>query len=127
MKSLLLLSVLSLCLTGPVLAQSDDTSDAPTTTDSSTTHRHHHGKGGAGLTKAEWQELKAARDSALQANPDLKTEEAQLRQEKKAHRQKMHDAMIKADPNVEPILAKLKAADRHHHQNDSTAPADSNT
>ena len=28
--------------------------------------------------------------------------------------QKMHDAMVKADPNVEPILAKLEAGHHHH-------------
>jgi Spy/CpxP family protein refolding chaperone len=129
MKSLLLLSALSFCLAAPAWAQSADASsstDNSSTTDTSTTPKHHHCKwGGAGLTKDQWQELKAARDSALQANPDLKTEETQLRQEHKAHMKKMHDAMVQADPNVEPILTKLEAAHHHHHHHGDAAAAPS--
>jgi hypothetical protein len=113
MKSLLLLSTFSVCLTAPLWAQSDDSSTTTTTP-------KHHWHGGAGLTKEEWQELKAAHESALQANPDLATEDKQLHEQNKAHFQKMHDAMVKADPNVEPILAKLKGGHHHHHPGAST-------
>lgn len=122
MKSLLLVSGLSLCLSAPLWAQSDDTSTTPATTTA-----HHHRHGGAGLTKEEWQELKAAHDSALQANPDLATEEKQLHEQNKAHFQKMHDAMVKADPNVESILAKLKGGHHHHHPAADTTDSGDNT
>jgi hypothetical protein len=64
---------------------------------------HHHG-GPGGLTRDEMEELHAAHDAALKANPDLAIEE-------KAVRDKIEAAMVAADPKVEAILAKMKA---HH-------------
>lgn len=81
------------------------------------------------LTEAEKAELKKAHDAAVAANPDLaKQEEAfhsQMEQDHqngtkpdeatlaqgKSLREQMDAAMIKADPDVAPILAKIKA---HH-------------
>jgi len=78
------------------------------------------------LTDAEKAELKKAHDAAIAADPSLATEEQTLKaahesgtpptdaQKEQFHafREKMDAAMIKADPAVEPILAKIKA---HHH------------
>ena len=82
------------------------------------------------LTDAEKQELHKAHDAALAADATLGPEEKDLwDQMKAAHdaggkpsddliakmhafRDKMNAAMIKADPDVAPIIAKIKA---HHH------------
>jgi hypothetical protein len=78
------------------------------------------------LTPAEKAELKKAHDAAIAADPSLETEGAALRASHQpgtppsdadkakfeAFHEKMDAAMIKADPAVEPILAKMKA---HHH------------
>ena len=58
----------------------------------------------ASLTPAERQELKAARQKAKN---DPAVEAA--RGDHKAHRKAMYEAMIKADPNVKPILDKIRA------------------
>ena len=106
MKPKLLAVALSLCLTGPSWAQ-----DASPTPPPPPPPGEHHHWGGANLTEDEKTELKSAHDAALQANPDLATEGKQLHQQMEAFQQKMHDAMVKADPKVEPILAKM----HHHH------------
>jgi hypothetical protein len=82
------------------------------------------------LTDAQKQELKAAHDAAVAADPTLGTEEQSLKSEMEAaheaggppsddlkqqmhaFRDKMDAAMIKADANVAPIIAEIKA---HHH------------
>jgi hypothetical protein len=82
------------------------------------------------LTDAEKQELKAAHDKAVADNPALGTEGKDLMDQMKAahesgtppsedlkakmhaFRDKMDAAMIAADANVAPIIAKIKA---HHH------------
>jgi len=78
------------------------------------------------LTDAEKAELQKAHDAAIAADPSLKTDEDAM---KAAHQagtppsdadkaqwmafhQKMDAAMIAADPDVAPIIAKIKA---HHH------------
>jgi hypothetical protein len=81
------------------------------------------------LTDAEKQEMHKAHDAAVAADPSLATQEKDLMDEMKAahesgekpsddlmakmhaFREKMDAAMIKADPNVAPIIAKIKA---HH-------------
>jgi hypothetical protein len=112
MKPNLLAIALTLCLTSPVWAQDD--SSGSTSGSSSSTPPHHHwegGPGGANLTADERTELKTAHDAAIQANPDLKTQGEQLRQQMMDFEKKMHDAMVAADPKVAPILAKM----HHHH------------
>jgi hypothetical protein len=82
------------------------------------------------LTDAEKAELKKAHDAAIAADPSLATEEQSIHEamqsahesgtppsdadkaQWKAFHEKMDAAMISADPNVAPILAKIKA---HHH------------
>ena len=78
------------------------------------------------LTPAEQEEYASARAKALAANPDLKTEGQNLMQQGKevmangtmadkqafmekmnSHRQKLREAMLKVDPAVEPIFAKI--------------------
>jgi hypothetical protein len=79
------------------------------------------------LTDAEKQELHKAHDAAVAADASLGTEEKDLMDQMKAahesgekpsddlkakmhaFRDKMDAAMIKADPDVAPILAKIKA------------------
>jgi hypothetical protein len=59
------------------------------------------------LTPEERQELMAARQKAMADNPDLA---AQM----KALQDKINQAMIKADPKVAPIIAKMEAARQQH-------------
>jgi hypothetical protein len=84
------------------------------------------------LTADEKAHLDKVRTEALATNPDLKTEADSLKAQhqamkaggtaastddkqafkvaKKAHEQKLQTAMLKIDPTVAPILAKIKAA-----------------
>jgi len=90
------------------------------------------------LTDAERTELKTARHTVLAANPSLKTQRHELKQQfkalmankatatpdqfkalhqqAKALHQQLRDAELKIDPNLAPIFAKLDAAKqaRHH-------------
>ena len=90
------------------------------------------------LTDAEKQELNTAREAAIAADPSLGTEgKALMDQMKQAHesgtkpsdeliakmhafQDKMDAAMIKADANVAPIIAKIKA--HHPHGGPGGAP-----
>ena len=87
------------------------------------------------LTPDEAAQVKKAHDAALAADPALKTEDDTLTKQhddlkakgndasaadKEAfktkwhdHQDKLHAAMIKIDPTVEPLLAKMKAAHGH--------------
>jgi hypothetical protein len=116
MKSPLLIAAFSLFLTAPLWAQSDDSSsDSSTSTPpASGSHHHWHGHGGAGLTQDERTELKTAHDDAIKANPDLAAEGKRLHTEMMSYMKQMHDAMVKADPNVEPIMAKMGKGHHHH-------------
>jgi hypothetical protein len=106
MKRTLLLLTMGALLTVPALAQ---TSVSGTTTSNFPPPHPHDGPGGhmGGLTPKVRQELMAARQEAMQANPELAAEQ-------KALQEKINAAMIKADPNVAPIIAKLEAARQHH-------------
>jgi hypothetical protein len=82
------------------------------------------------LSDAEKQEMHKAHDAAIAANPSLGTEESSLKQQMEAAHEsgeppsddlkeqmhafhdKLDAAMIAADANVAPIIAKIKA---HHH------------
>lgn len=118
MKSSLLIAAFSLCLAAPLLAQSDDS-----TTTTTPPKGHFHCHGGMGLTQDERTELKTAHDDALKADPSLATEGKKLHEEMHAYMKKMHDAMVSADPNVEPILAKLEKG-HHHHKGDTSTDSD---
>ncbi len=122
MKSLLILTLGAL-LACPFLARADSaTNDAPPGPPPGGPGGHHM----KFLTEAEKAELKKAHEAALAADPSLAKEDADLKaaheagtppteEEKadmKAFHEKMDAAMVKADPAVAPILAKIKA---HHH------------
>ncbi len=59
------------------------------------------------LTPEERQTLRAAHKAALQ-DPSVKAAEATRSTDKRGYRQAMRAAMLKADPNVGPILAKMR-------------------
>ena len=85
-----------------------------------------HGGPMVGLTPDEKAELLKARQDAFAADPDLKTEQDALRashqpgtpptpddlSKMKAFHEELNAEMVKVDPEVAPILAKIKA---HHH------------
>src|SRR5271155_1264957 len=129
MKRIFLLLTLGAALTCPSFAQPADSTNAPPPGGPPDGGFHHdHGMGF--LTDAEKAELKKAHDAAIAADPSLATEEkANWDAMKAAHEsgtpptddqkaawkafhEKMDAAMIKADPNVAPIIAKIQA---HHH------------
>ena len=64
----------------------------------------------ASLTPAERQEFKAAREKAKN-DPAV----VAAKGNPKAHRKAMYEAMIKADPNVKPILDKIRE-DMHNEK-----------
>jgi hypothetical protein len=61
----------------------------------------------AKLTDAEKQQLKAAHDKAIAADPALEEKLEEVHHALDAARKAMHAAMIQADPSVEAILAKI--------------------
>ena len=69
------------------------------------------------LTPEERQKLKAAHKTALE-DPSVKAAEAQKnsgKEGKKAYREAVRAAMLKADPSVKPILEKMKE-ERHENR-----------
>jgi hypothetical protein len=120
MKRILLLLTLGAALACPSFVKAQDSTNTPPSgPPPGAPHRL------AFLTDAERQELKTAHDAAIAADPSLQTDEEALKASHqagtpptdadKAKWQAFHDkmdaAMIAADPNVAPILAKIKA---HH-------------
>jgi Spy/CpxP family protein refolding chaperone len=133
--STLVLGTASLATTFAQAQTTGDGTDASTPSTPSPHHFHHH-HGGAGLTADERTELKNDYQSALANNADLKTDsdnlkaqEKALREQAKALHEKVDAAMVAADPNVQPILAKLKADHKGgwHHHHHGGQPADSST
>jgi hypothetical protein len=59
------------------------------------------------VSPGEWEHLRSARDSALQANPDLAAEYKEILAAMDAQQKKIDADMIKVDPKVAPIVAKL--------------------
>lgn len=141
MKRIILLLSLGAILSCPSLAKADDSTNAPPPTPPpGEGPGGHHGMGF--LTDAEKAELHKAHDAAIAADPSLATEEkANWDAMKAAHdsgtpptedqkaafhafRDKMDAAMIAADANVAPIIAKIKA---HHHGGPGGPPPPSST
>jgi hypothetical protein len=111
-------------------AQTTPTTPAPTTPAVPTDGGKHNPD--AVLTPDERAQLEKDKAAALAANPDLQTEADNLKAQHEAlksqgasapadakqalhaqakeHMQKLEAAMLKIDPSVAPILAKLKAA-----------------
>jgi hypothetical protein len=102
----------------PIVAQAQD--PAPTATPSVSTpdtaapsdkdHAEHEGRKGrmAELTPAERQQLKAAHEKALQ-DPAVKAAEGEKGTDRRAYQKTVHDAMLRADPTIAPILEKMRA------------------
>jgi len=61
------------------------------------------------MTDTEWTEYRLERAATLRANPELATEARQLAADTKTQARAVEAAMVKADPSVEPILAKVAA------------------
>ncbi len=59
------------------------------------------------VTQSEWQQVSSAREGALQSNSDLALERKQVLDALEAQKAQFDAAMIKADPKVAPIVAKL--------------------
>jgi Spy/CpxP family protein refolding chaperone len=66
-----------------------------------------HGGPMANLSPQEKQQLKAAHDKAIAADPTLDQKMKAAHEAMDAARQAMHDAILKADPSVGPILDKM--------------------
>jgi hypothetical protein len=131
MKRLFLCLVLGAAVACPSLTKADDSTNTPPPPPppGEGPGGHHWG---ANLTDAERAELKKAHGAAITADPSLKTEEDSLHAKMKADhesgqppsdedkaafkafRDKMDAAMVKADPDVAPIIEKLKKAHHHH-------------
>lgn len=109
MKRTLVLFAAGTLLVCPAWAQDGNatplsTSGGPLTTSTANPPpRHEH----RGLTQDEMDELRQAHEAAFKANPDLEAEGQALREKMDAYEKKLHEAMIKADPKVAPILAKM--------------------
>jgi hypothetical protein len=68
-----------------------------------------------------WQKLRSVRDTTLQNNPDLAAEYKSLLGEMDQQQKDLDAAMIKADPKVAPIVAKLAELRKKNSVNHSTA------
>jgi len=62
-----------------------------------------------GLSQDDVDELREAREAALQADPALAAEGKALQEKQREYQKKVEAAMIKADPDVASILAQLEA------------------
>ena len=58
-------------------------------------------------TARQWQEYQTTREKTLRENPDLAAEYQGLLAEVKKHQADIEAAMVKSDPKVAPIVAKL--------------------
>jgi CHAT domain-containing protein len=59
------------------------------------------------VTPAEIQQMRAARQTALDSNPDLAAEYKQIQADLQAQQARLEADMIKADPKVAPLIAKM--------------------
>ena len=126
----IILLALALGMASASGAFAQTTAATPTATTPATAVPDKKGKHNAeaSLTPAESTQLEKDRNAVLAANPDLKAEadalkdqkkaakgqgpdaKAAYKQEAKAHEQKVEVAMLKLDPGIAPVLAKLKGA-----------------
>ncbi len=106
------------------------------------------GRGHLGFLSAEdRQHLMRVRQQVLAADPDLKAEQESLMKEREyvknkgadataddkqtlrnnflAHSEKMEDAMVKADPTVQPIIDQVKAKMKERYEQKTGGGADS--
>src|SRR5579864_6267374 len=77
-------------------------------------HNHDHEAMLANLAPEERQKVQAAHQKAMQ-DPTVQAAQEKLKEARKQFRETMHAAMVKADPTVEAILAKMP---KHEHEHD---------
>ena len=77
----------------------------------------------ANLTPEEWQELRAARSEAIQSDTDLTTESKKLAERMAAFENQLDAIMIKANPDIAPIIAKFEAGRRPQKSLANAAPS----
>jgi hypothetical protein len=66
----------------------------------------------AALTPEERERVKSAREKAMQ-DPAVKAAEAEKSTDPRAFHKAVHEAMLRADPTIGPILEKLRPAGGH--------------
>jgi len=88
-------------------AQSPLPGSTGTTTNSSSTSASAQHPPQALMSPGDWQKLRSTRDQVLQSNPDLQAEYKQILKKMDGQQATLDDAMIKADPAVKPVIAKL--------------------
>ena len=60
------------------------------------------------VTPEEKEKLHAAHDAVMKADPALEAEGKDLMEKQHAHEKKVDDAMIKSDPSLAPLIAKME-------------------
>jgi len=117
MKQFTLLIMVTLSLAGTVWAQqTGTTTNSPAYSPplgGQPVSASPHGTSQISITPDEWQELRAARNAAIQANPDLIAENKKLLERMRALQDKVDALMIKTDPSIAPIIAKFEANRPH--------------
>jgi Spy/CpxP family protein refolding chaperone len=110
MKRLLSLLAAGALLSFPLLAQDSPPPSAPSSGQHDTSYaiqKNGSAQEITSLTPTEIQELRDAHEAALAADPFLAAEGQVLAEKMQAYRKKLNAAMIKADPKVAAILAKI--------------------
>lgn len=79
--------------------------------------RHNHEERLANLSPDERQKVIAAHQTAMQ-DPTVQAARQKMKQTRKELRDAMHAAMVKADPTIGPILAKLPKHEHNEHPDD---------
>jgi hypothetical protein len=127
MKHTLLVLGLGAFLATPSLAQNSTTSQVISTTEGVSPQAdsqgssdaqgtegprgHRHGM----LSQEDREKLRAAHDAAMKDNPDLAQEDKDLHDKMDALQKEIDAAMVKADPSVAPLIAKMEEERKHHH------------
>lgn len=63
----------------------------------------------ATMAEAEWTEYRLERSLLIRDNPELAKESLQLENDTRAQARAVEEAMVKADPSIAPILARVSA------------------
>jgi hypothetical protein len=112
MKNKTLMSILlAIALVAPVFGQSGDDQGK------GGRHNHNHEKMLANLSPDERQKVEAAHEKAMQ-DPTVQAAHQKLKEARREFRDSMHAAMLKADPTLESILAKLPKHDHDERPGD---------
>ena len=99
MNKTFLYSTLSLVLTSSAFAQ---TSVHPMIPANSTAQVNENE-----LSPQDWEELRVARHDVLKAHPELMAKATQMSAKMRAFQEKLNAAILKEDPKLEPIIAKM--------------------